>query len=60
MKACKNCRLIVYGNEKTCPKCGGELSERFSGLIIVLDPEHSDIAKAASINVLGAYAIKVK
>ncbi|NYZ77273.1 DNA-directed RNA polymerase subunit E'' [Candidatus Micrarchaeota archaeon] len=60
MKACKNCRLVVYTGEKVCPKCGGELSEKLSGMIIVLEPERSEIAKLAEINVVGTYAIKVK
>lgn len=60
MKACRNCHLIVFGPEKNCPKCGGELSDQFSGMIIILDPEHSEIAKLASINVIGSYAVKVK
>ena len=60
MKACKNCRMIILGNEKVCPKCNGEISDRYSGMIIVLDPERSEIAKAASINALGAYAVRVK
>ena len=60
MKACKNCRMIVFTPEKACPKCGGELSERYSGMLLVLDPEHSEIAKAASINAIGIYAVKVK
>jgi len=60
MKACRNCRYIVQGPEKICPKCEGELSERFSGVIIILDPEHSEVAKIAEINSVGSYAIKVK
>ena len=60
MKACKDCRMIILGNEKVCPKCSGELSDRFSGMIIMLDPENSEIAKAASINAIGTYAVRVK
>lgn len=59
MKACKNCHYIVYV-EKTCPKCNGELEERFSGLICVLDPERSEIARIAGVNTIGGYAIHVK
>jgi len=59
MKACQSCRYVVQ-NEKTCPKCGGELSDKFSGLIIILDPEHSEVAKLASLNAIGTYAVKVK
>jgi len=60
MKACKNCRMVVYTNEKVCPKCGGELSEKISGMILVMEPERSQIAKLAEINAVGTYAIRVK
>jgi DNA-directed RNA polymerase subunit E" len=60
MKACRNCRMIVYTPEKSCPKCSGELSDKFSGMIIILDPESSEIAKEASLNAAGSYAVKVK
>ncbi len=60
MRACKNCRMIVFTNEKICPKCEGELSEKMSGMIIVMEPERSEIAKLASLNALGTYAIKVR
>ena len=60
MRACKNCRYIIYTNDKICPKCGGELSEKFSGMVIVLDPERSEIAKVVEVNAVGSYAIKVK
>ncbi|MDD5340388.1 MAG: DNA-directed RNA polymerase subunit E'' [Candidatus ainarchaeum sp.] len=60
MRACKNCRYIIYTDYKACPKCGGELSEKFSGMVIVLDPERSEIAKVVEVNAVGSYAIKVK
>ncbi len=60
MRACKNCRFIIHTNDKTCPKCGGELSEKFSGMVIVLDPEKSEVAKVVGVNATGSYAIKVK
>jgi len=59
MRACKTCRYIVY-TEKICPRCKGELSEKFSGMILVLDPEKSEIAKVAELNAIGNYAVKVK
>lgn len=59
MKACKNCRYVAE-TEKVCPKCQGELSEKFSGMIIMVDPERSEIAKLANINAVGVYAVKVK
>ena len=60
MRACKNCRFITHTNDKVCPKCQGELSEKFSGMIIVLEPERSEIAKIAELNAVGSYAIRVK
>ena len=59
MKACKECRYIVE-NEKICPKCSGELSEKFSGMILVIDPERSEIAKVVGLNAAGRYAVRVK
>ena len=58
--ACKNCRYIVTTKDKTCPKCEGELSDKYSGLIVILDPEKSEVAKAAELNTKGRYAIRVK
>ncbi len=60
MRACKSCRYIIYTNDKNCPKCQGELSDRFYGMIIILDPERSEIAKVASLNAPGSYAVRVK
>jgi DNA-directed RNA polymerase subunit E" len=60
MRACRNCRMIL-NEEKTCPKCQGtDLTEKYSGEIIVLDPERSEIAKSALINAPGKYAVRVK
>ncbi|MFP3949737.1 MAG: transcription elongation factor subunit Spt4 [Candidatus Micrarchaeia archaeon] len=60
MKACRNCRKIVEEGE-TCPVCGSdELSDRFSGMLIVLDPEKSEIGKITEIKAPGRYAVKVK
>ncbi len=58
--ACKECRYIVNTKEKACPKCQGELSEKYSGMVIVLDPERSEIAKLIEVNVVGSYAVRVK
>ena len=53
MKACRECRYVVE-HEKKCPKCGAELSDKYSGLIIIVDPEKSEIAKVAGINAIGS------
>jgi DNA-directed RNA polymerase subunit E" len=60
MSACKECRYIVHTKEKVCPKCQGELSEKFSGLVVILDPERSEVAKLINVNAVGAYAVRVK
>ncbi len=60
MHACRNCRMIV-NEEKTCPKCQGtDFTEKFSGEVIILDPERSEIAKVAEVNSPGKFAIRVK
>ena len=60
MKACRMCKKLVEGGE-TCPACGSdELSDRHTGLLIVLDPEKSEIAKISEVNAPGRYAVKVK
>lgn len=58
-KACTSCHMIVYGN--VCPNCKGtSLSEDFTGVIIILNPETSEIARKAGITKPGKYALKVR
>lgn len=46
--------------EKKCPNDGSnELSSEWSGLVIVLDPQKSQVAQTLSITVPGRYALKV-
>ena len=58
-KACANCHFITKDN--ICPKCRSKsLSEDFSGIVIMFNPENSAIAKAMSIKEKGRYALKVR
>jgi DNA-directed RNA polymerase subunit E" len=58
-KACTNCHFIT--KENVCPKCKStSLSDDFSGIVIVFDPEESAIAKAMKIKENGRYALKVR
>jgi DNA-directed RNA polymerase subunit E" len=58
-KACPICHLIT--RENICPKCKtASLSDDFSGLVIMFDPEGSAIAKAMNIKEKGRYALKVR
>jgi DNA-directed RNA polymerase subunit E" len=58
-KACSTCRTIT--KESICPRCkAASLSDDFSGLVIVFDPDGSAIAKAMNIKEKGRYALKVR
>ncbi|MCJ7470586.1 DNA-directed RNA polymerase, subunit E'' [Candidatus Bathyarchaeota archaeon] len=58
-KACSSCHFLT--KERTCPKCRTtSLSDDFSGLVIIFDPENSVIAKAMNIKEKGRYALKVR
>ncbi len=58
-RACRNCRLLIYGS--VCPNCKStSLTDDYSGLLIVIDPEKSEIAKKAEITKSGRYTLKVR
>ena len=58
-KACRECHRITTGS--LCAKCKtATLSDDFSGLVIIMEPEGSEIAKAMGIKEKGRYAIKVR
>lgn len=60
MKACKACHLIVSDSDK-CPLCqSADLTEKFSGQLVVIDPEKSEIGKKLGIKAPGTYAIKIR
>jgi DNA-directed RNA polymerase subunit E" len=56
--ACRKCRTLT--TEKSCPNDGStELSNEWSGLIIIINPEYSLVAKTLGITKAGRYALKV-
>jgi DNA-directed RNA polymerase subunit E" len=56
--ACRKCKALTSG--KVCPICNStDLSSRWSGLIIVLEPEKSKVAKILNFKAKGRYAIEV-
>lgn len=60
-KACIKCKLLVPLNAEECPNCGSrDFSEEWEGLVIILDPENSVIAKRLNITKPGRYAIKLR
>ncbi len=60
MKACKQCKALVKNSNK-CPVCGSEdLTEKWYGLVVILNPEKSELAKLLNINVAGEYALQLE
>ncbi|MCD6529541.1 DNA-directed RNA polymerase, subunit E'' [Candidatus Bathyarchaeota archaeon] len=58
-KACRQCKFI--SRENRCPNCNStDLSDDFSGFVIILDAEGSEIAKIMNITRKGKYALKVR
>ncbi len=58
-KACKNCRYISNG--PICPNCKStNLSDDWSGLVVIVDPNASEVAKRMSIKAAGRYAVRVR
>jgi DNA-directed RNA polymerase subunit E" len=57
-KACRKCRRLTTG-----PACANDgssnLSEQWTGLIVILDPERSSVAKTLGVRNAGRYALKV-
>jgi len=58
-KACKNCRYISNG--PVCPNCKStNLSDDWSGLVVIVDPNSSEVAKRMGVKAAGRYAIRVR
>lgn len=57
-KACKGCHLLT--EEAVCPNCGGNTSKNWSGLLQIMDPAQSELAKTMNISKAGTYALKVR
>jgi len=58
-RACRTCKIIT--EENVCPICRGtDLSDDFSGLLIILDPENSQLAKKMDIEKEGRYALRIR
>ena len=58
-KACRECHFISYGS--ICPNCNASnLSDDFSGVVVIIDPEGSAIARAMKVKKKGHYALRVR
>lgn len=59
-KACRNCHFLVSREAVECPNCGSkDLTEEWEGVIIVIKPEDSRLAKSIGISKQGRYALRV-
>ncbi|MCE7736246.1 MAG: DNA-directed RNA polymerase, subunit E'' [Candidatus Heimdallarchaeota archaeon] len=44
-----------------CPNCNStDLSEDYSGMVLIFDPENSEIAKRLNVTRKGQYALRVR
>jgi len=58
-KACRDCHALT--TKSMCPSCKtANLSDDYTGLVIIFDPEDSAIAKVMKIDKKGRYALRVR
>lgn len=58
-RACRTCKIIT--DENACPICRStDLSDDYSGLLVVIDPENSQLAKKLEIEKEGRYALRIR
>ncbi|MCD4703559.1 MAG: DNA-directed RNA polymerase, subunit E'' [Methanosarcinaceae archaeon] len=58
-QVCRECHRLVKG--QTCPVCGSsDMSSDWSGLVVIIDPERSVIAKKIGVELADKYALKVR
>lgn len=57
-KVCKQCRRIIEG--EICPICKeSQLTSSWKGLVMIINPEKSEIAKKLGITLPGKYALRL-
>ncbi|MDD2643892.1 MAG: DNA-directed RNA polymerase, subunit E'' [Methanobacteriaceae archaeon] len=57
-KACTSCKMLT--SKERCPVCKNPTSSNWSGLVIITDPDNSDVAKELNITLKGEYALRVR
>jgi DNA-directed RNA polymerase subunit E" len=59
VNVCRDCHRVVEG--ESCAVCGSSnLSTDWSGYLVIIDPERSEVAKRMNIKLAGRYALKVR
>ena len=55
--ACRKCKFVTIG--KVCPVCkSSDLKPDWSGIVLVVDPSNSQIARTLGITEKGKYALR--
>ncbi len=56
--ACRKCKYVTTG--KVCPACkSSDLTPDWNGVVLVVEPSNSIVAKTLGITEKGKYALKV-
>jgi len=56
--ACRKCKFVTTG--KVCPACkSSDLTPDWNGIVLVVDPNDSQIASTLGITEKGKYALRV-
>ncbi len=59
-KACRTCGALVKKDAAVCPVCGGSsFSDDWDGIVIILDPKESYVARILGREKAYIYAIRV-
>lgn len=58
-RACTNCRRIIESGSE-CDICkNDDLTRNWRGLVVIYDPEDSEIAEEIGVKTTGKYAVQV-
>lgn len=58
MNSCTVCKML--SDKERCPACGNPTSSNWSGLLIITDPDNSELAKELNIELAGEYSLIVR
>ncbi len=60
-KACRKCRFLVERDVDVCPNCGSrDFTEDWEGMVIIINPSTSEVARILGIEKPGRYALRVR
>lgn len=60
-KACRSCRALVDKEVEVCPVCGSrDFTDEWSGVVVILNPEESEIAKLLNLRNKGRFVVKIE